>query len=130
MKLKTATVAAYQQVASLLKLNIAKIKAGGSIEAYVDKQKAGDSFMHLYGENLIRRMVNDKKNTPDEVVTQILLTAAGLANLSAEVTPQCCYSDDSLLNFLIFIYRTSTKMIGTKSFAWLTPTMTMFAERS
>jgi hypothetical protein len=86
MKLKTATVAAYKQVGDLLKINIAKVAAGGSIEDYIDKHKAGDSFMHLYGQNLIRRMLNDKKNSPDEIVTQVLVTAAGLANLSAEVS--------------------------------------------
>lgn len=89
MKLKTATVAAYKQVAELLKVNIAKVAAGGSLLDYKDKHKTGDSFMHLYGENLIRRMLNDKKNSHDEIVTQILLTAAGLANLSAEVLRWC-----------------------------------------
>ena len=85
MKLKTATVAAYKQVAEVLKVNIVKVAAGGSILEDMDKHKKGDSFMHLYGENLIRRMLKDKKNSHDEIVTQILLTAAGLANLSAEV---------------------------------------------
>jgi hypothetical protein len=69
-----------------LKINIAKVAAGGKVEAYLDKHKSGDSFVHLFGDNLIRRMANDGKNSTDEVVTQILLTAAGLANLSAEVT--------------------------------------------
>lgn len=86
MKLKTATVAAYKQVAEILKMNIIKVSAGGSLLDYKDKHTKGDSFMHLYGENLIRRMLNDKKNSHDEVVTQVLLTAAGLANLSAEVS--------------------------------------------
>jgi hypothetical protein len=86
LKLKTATVAAYKQVSELLKVNIAKVSAGGAIESYIDKTKAGDSFMHLYGDNLIRRMLKDGKNSTDDVVAQILLTAAGLANLSAEVT--------------------------------------------
>jgi len=85
MKLKTAAVSVYKQVAEMLKVNILKVAAGGSLLDYVDKHEKGDSFMHLYGENLIRRMLNDKKNSHDEIVTQILLTASGLANLSAEV---------------------------------------------
>jgi hypothetical protein len=86
LKLKTATVAAYKQTSELLKINIAKIKAGGAIESYIAKHKAGDNFMHFYGDNLIRKMVKDGKNSVDEIVTQILLTAPGLANLSAEVS--------------------------------------------
>jgi hypothetical protein len=86
LKLKTITVGFYKQMSDLLKINIDKIKAGGAIESYIDKHKAGDDFMHLFGENLIRRMVNDRKNSHDEIVTQILLTAPGLANMSAEVS--------------------------------------------
>lgn len=85
MKLKSATVVAYKQAAELLKVNILKVAAGGSTLDYMNKHKKGGSFMHLYGENLIRRMLNDNKSSHDEIVTQILLTAAGLANLSAEV---------------------------------------------
>ena len=94
MKLKSATVAAYKQVAGLLKMAILKVKAGGLVLDSADAHKKGDSFMHMYGENLIRRMLNDKKNSEDEVVTQVLLTAAGLANLSAEVFPKGSGSDD------------------------------------
>jgi hypothetical protein len=85
MKLKTATVGAYKLASDLLKVNIAKVSAGGSIGEYIETHKNESNFMHLYGDNLIRRMINDKKNSVDEVVTQVLLTASGLANLSAEV---------------------------------------------
>jgi hypothetical protein len=87
MKLKTLTVAAYKQVADILKLNIDKIAAGGPLLDSIDKQKKGDSFMHLYGDNLIRRMLKDKKNSHESIITQILLTASGFANLSAMVVP-------------------------------------------
>jgi hypothetical protein len=112
MKLKTATVAAYKQVSELLKLNIDKIVAGGSILETLDKDKKGDNFMHLYGENLIRRMVKDKKNSHDEVVTQILLTAAGLANLSAEVFRGRFNLTTSLRRSSMFIYPMNIKKSG------------------
>ena len=113
MKLKTATVAAYKQVAEILKVNIVKVAAGGSILEDMDKHKKGDSFMHLYGENLIRRMLKDKKNSHDEIVTQILLTAAGLANLSAEVLFRWCFNlTSSSRNCSIFIYRMNIKKTG------------------
>jgi hypothetical protein len=86
MKLKTVTVAAYKQLSELQKINIAKVVAGEALHSSKDKHYSGD-FMQLYGHHLIQRMVNDKKNkSHDEIVTQILVTASGLANLSAEVT--------------------------------------------
>jgi hypothetical protein len=84
MKLKTATVAAYQQVSEILKIIIDKVSIVQSLN-FKDKTETSDDFIGLYGENLIRRMLIDKKNSHDEIVTQILLTASGLANLSAEV---------------------------------------------
>jgi hypothetical protein len=117
MKLKNATVAAYKQVAELLKITIAKVAVGESL--IKEKSKPGD-FMHLFGENLIRRMVQDKKNSHDEVVTQVLLTASGLANLSAEVSRLLFYESDnaSLPNYWIFTYLTSIKKIGRRSSAF------------
>jgi len=113
MKLKNATVAAYKLAADLLKVNIAKVVAGGSIGDYIDGHKSEDSFMHLYGDNLIRRMVNDKKNSVDEVVTQVLLTAGGLANLSAEVLSvqmliSCCLARPNSQS--LFVRRTSERL--------------------
>ena len=81
MKLKTVAFAAYKQISDLLKVNIVKVATVGNIH----EQNSGDSFMHLYGDNLIRKMLKDG-NTVDDVITQILLTAAGVANLSPEVS--------------------------------------------
>lgn len=93
LKLKTLTVAAYNQVADMLKLNIDKVAAGGPILDSIDKNKKENNFLHLYGDNLIRRMLKDKKNSHESIITQILLTASGLANLSAMVVP-CLDSSD------------------------------------
>jgi hypothetical protein len=84
MKIQTGTVAAYQQISELLKLNIAKVSAAGGIEDALHKNKAGDGFMHLYGDHLIRRMLKDG-NSADEIVIQILLTSAGVGNFSPQV---------------------------------------------
>ena len=84
LKLKTATVKGYNQVAELLKINVIKVAAEGKIGSFVDNHKAGDGFMHLYGNSLIRRMLKDG-NSVDEVVAQILLTSTGTANLSPQV---------------------------------------------
>lgn len=112
MKLKTATVDAYKQMSELLKINIAKVVAGEALHSSKEKHYSGD-FMQLYGQHLIQRMVNDKKNkSHDEIVTQILLTASGLANLSAEVTCGFCKSDNSSRNCSIFICLTSISLIG------------------
>jgi hypothetical protein len=112
MKLKTITFAAYKQVADILKLNIDKVAAGGPLLDSIDKNKKEDNFMHLYGDNLIRRMLKDKKNTHDSIITQILLTASGLANLSAMVFPGSTNLMFSLRNCSIFISRMSTNKIG------------------
>lgn len=85
MKISNGTIPAYKQISELLKLNIAKVSVGGSLEAAVDKNKAGDKFMHLYGDNLIRKMLKDG-NSADSIVIQILLTSAGVGNYSPQVS--------------------------------------------
>ena len=85
MKISNGTIAAYKQISELLKLNIAKVSAGGAVEAAVDKHKSGDTFMHLYGDNLIRRMLKDG-NSADSIVIQILLTSSGVGNFSPQVS--------------------------------------------
>jgi hypothetical protein len=84
MKISNGTLAAYKQISELLKLNIAKVSVGGALEASIDKNKKGDNFMHLYGDNLIRRMLKDG-NSADSIVIQILLTSAGVGNYSPQV---------------------------------------------
>lgn len=85
MKISNGTIAAYKQISELLKINIAKVSAEGAIEASVDKHKAGDTFMHLYGDNLIRRMLKDG-NSVDSIIIQILLTSSGVGNFSPQVS--------------------------------------------
>jgi hypothetical protein len=76
--LKNTASTVYQQFAQLLKLNITKIKAEGKLGEKLG-HKEGDSFMQLYGDNLIRKMLKDGYSA-DDIVCQILLTAAGVAN--------------------------------------------------
>jgi len=129
LKLKTATVAAYKQVSELLKLNIAKVKVGEFINGSKDKPPSGD-FVELYGQHLIERMVNDKKNkSTDEIVTQVLLTASGLANLSAEVPLRFCKPDGSSRNCLISICPMSISRIGRRLSVYLNLT-TMIRSRN
>ena len=88
LKLKTATVDAYSQVSQLLKLNVVKIKALGELDEAVDDIKDPKGFLHLYGDNLIRRMLKDGSSEND-IVAQILLTSTGVANLSPQVLSFC-----------------------------------------
>jgi hypothetical protein len=84
LKLKSATVSAYAQVSQLVKLKVEEIKLLGKLDEAVDDLKNPKGFLHLYGDNLIRRMLKDG-NSVDEVVTQILLTSTGVINLSPQV---------------------------------------------
>src|SRR5271170_4465548 len=86
LKLKSATVSAYAQVSQLVKLKVEEIKVLGKLDAVVDDLKNPKGFLHLYGDNLIRRMLKDG-NSVDEIVTQILLTSTGAINLSPQVLP-------------------------------------------
>ncbi len=54
------------------------------IDKVVDDIKNPKGFLHMYGDNLIRRMLKDG-NTVDDIVTQILLTSTGVINLSPQV---------------------------------------------
>jgi len=71
-------------VSELLKLNINIVKDLGVIDKVVDDIKNPKGFLHMYGDNLIRRMLKDG-NTVDDIVTQILLTSTGVINLSPQV---------------------------------------------
>ena len=86
MKLKTATVDAYNQVSELLKININIVKDLGEVDKAVDDIEHPKGFLHVYGDNLIRRMLKDG-NSVDNIVAQILLTSTGVANLSPQVSP-------------------------------------------
>ena len=85
MKLHNAAEEAYSELSGMLKFNIAKVADGDAL--HLNKEKpSGEDFLALYGEHMIQRMLKDKKNkTHEDIVTQVLLTASGLANLSAEV---------------------------------------------
>jgi hypothetical protein len=86
LKLKSATVSAYAQVSQLVKLKVEEIKVLGKLDQVVDDLKNPKGFLHLYGDNLIRRMLKDG-NSVDEIVTQILLTSTAVINLSPQVLP-------------------------------------------
>jgi len=86
LKLKSATVSEYNRVAELLKIKVTAIKALGDLDKAVDDLKTPkDSFMHLYGDYLIRRMLKDG-NSVNDIVTQILVTSTGVLNLSPQVS--------------------------------------------
>lgn len=76
--LKSTAFMAYNKLAQLLKLNINKIKAEGKLGERLSHTE-GDGFMQLYGDTLIRKMLKDGYSV-DDVITQILVTAAGVAN--------------------------------------------------
>ena len=82
--LKTTAFGAYKNLAELLKLNINKIKLEGKFGDKIG-HKEGDGFMQLYGDNLIRKMLKDGYSV-DDVIIQILLTAAGVANFGPIVS--------------------------------------------
>jgi linoleate 8R-lipoxygenase/9,12-octadecadienoate 8-hydroperoxide 8R-isomerase len=85
--LKSAAFMAYKKLADLLKLNINKIKAEGKLRE-TRGHKEGEGFLQLYGDNLIRKMLKDEYSV-DDVVTLILLTAAGVANFGPIVFHLC-----------------------------------------
>ena len=84
LKLKNGTVDAYNQVSELLKLNVTAVKDLGVIEKVVEDAENPKGFLHLYGDNLIRRMLKDGYSV-DNIVIQILLTSTGVINLSPQV---------------------------------------------
>lgn len=86
LKLKTATVDAYNQVSELLKINVNIVKDLGALDKAVDDIKHPKGFLHMYGDNLIRRMLKDGYSV-DNIVAQILLTSTGVINLSPQVYP-------------------------------------------
>jgi hypothetical protein len=90
--LKTTAFGAYKQLAELLKLNINKVKLEGKFGERIG-HKEGDGFMQIYGDNLIRKMLKDGYSV-DDVITQILLTAAGVANFGPIV---CSFSGRGLM---------------------------------
>ena len=86
LKLKTATADSYNQLSEWLKLNIIKVKGLGVLNEVVDDMENPTGFLHLYGDNLIRRMLKNG-NSVDEIVVQILITSTGVINLSPQVCP-------------------------------------------
>lgn len=84
LKLKTGTVDAYKKSSELLKIHIMKVKVAGAIDKALDDLKNPKGFLHLYGDNMIRRMIKDG-NDVDAIVAQSLLTATGCVNLSTQV---------------------------------------------
>jgi hypothetical protein len=84
LKLKTGSVDAYKNISGLLKSNVAKIKTLGALDQAVDNIKDPKGFLHLYGDNLIRRMLKDG-NSIDDVVAQAILTSTAVINLSPQV---------------------------------------------
>jgi hypothetical protein len=125
LKLKSATVSAYAQVSQLVKLKVEEIKLLGKLDEAVDDLKNPKGFLHLYGDNLIRRMLKDG-NSVDEVVTQILLTSTGVINLSPQVpSPLVRALMISLRKSSIFTCRTSTARIGKKLFVCPNLTITV-----
>ena len=117
MKLKTATVDAYNQVSELLKIKVNIIKDLGDVDKAVDDIRNPKGFLHMYGDNLIRRMLKDG-NSVDDIVTQILITSTGVVNLSPQVSRFQCHAYFSSLKSLISICPTSIMMTGRKSFVY------------
>ena len=87
LKLKTGAFSAYEQVSQLVKLKVEEIKVLGKLDEVIDDLKHPKGFLHLYGDNLIRRMLKDG-NSVDEIVTQIFITSTGVINLSPQVPRQ------------------------------------------
>jgi hypothetical protein len=84
LKLQINTFDAYKQAAELLKVNVTKVKLAGGLDKAIDDIKDPKGFLHLYGDNLIRRMLKDG-NSIDDIVAQALLTSTGVINISPQV---------------------------------------------
>jgi hypothetical protein len=69
-----------------LKVNVTKVKLAGGLDKAIDDIKNPKGFLHLYGDNLIRRMLKDG-NSIDDIVAQALLTSTGVINISPQVPP-------------------------------------------
>jgi hypothetical protein len=67
-----------------VKLNVTAIKALGDLDKAIDDLEHPGRFLGLYGDNLIRRMLKEGYSI-DSVVVQILLSSAGMINLSPQV---------------------------------------------
>jgi hypothetical protein len=86
LKLTINTVNAYKQISDLLKANVIKVKLAGGIDQTIDNLKNPKGFLHLYGDNMIRRMLKDG-NAVEDIVAQALITSTGVINISPQVAP-------------------------------------------
>ena len=83
LKLKNGTKEAYDQISELVKLNVEKVKVLGPIDKAIDDAENPQGFLHLYGDNLIRRMLKDY--SVEDVIVEIMLSSTGVLNLSPQV---------------------------------------------
>jgi hypothetical protein len=104
-------------VSELLKIKINIIKDLGEVDKAVDNIKNPKGFLHLYGDNLIRRMLKDG-NSVEDIIVQILITSTGVVNLSPQVPRFHCHANCSSLKSSISICPTNIVMTGWISFVY------------